>query len=72
MELYRQALEIYTKTLGEDNSMWQTHTYNTMANVLKSQGILDNAMVLYEKALEIYKRNLGEEHLSVANTYNMF
>jgi hypothetical protein len=52
--------------------MWQTHTYNNMANVLKSQGILDNAMVLYEKALEIYKRTLGEEHLSVANTYSMF
>jgi tetratricopeptide (TPR) repeat protein len=41
-----------------------------MANVMESQGKLDDAMELYGKALETYKKTLGEDHSSVADTYN--
>jgi tetratricopeptide (TPR) repeat protein len=41
-----------------------------MANVLESQGKLEDAMELYRKALEIYKKTPGEEHPFVAMTYN--
>jgi tetratricopeptide (TPR) repeat protein len=55
-------------SLGEDHSSVAS-TYNNMANVLRSQGKLEDVMELYGKALEIFKKTLGEDHLSVANTY---
>jgi tetratricopeptide (TPR) repeat protein len=69
LELYRKALEIKKKILGEDH-LDVADTYNMMAIVLRSQGKLDDAMELYGKALEIKKKTLGEDHSDAAGVYN--
>ena len=59
------------ETLGERHSS-VGDTYNNMANVLQTQGKLDEAMAMYQKALEIYLETLGDRHSSVGDTcYNL-
>lgn len=50
--LYREALEIYKKDLGEDHTS-VANSYNGTGNALKAQGMLDDAMELYRMALKI-------------------
>ena len=53
--MYKKALGIKLKTLGEEHSS-VADTYNNMAIVLNRQGKYDEAMAMYKKALGIHLR----------------
>ena len=69
--LLKAAAKLRITAVGERHSS-VGQTYNNMADVLATQGKLDEAMAMYQKALEIKVETLGERHSSVGDTcYNM-
>ncbi len=68
-ELYRKALEISERVLGEEHPDTAA-SYNNLAGVHARQGEYGKAERLYEKAIEIRERVLGEEHPDTAASYN--
>lgn len=67
--LFRKALEIREKGLGEDHTDTATG-YNNLAGLYNLQARYEEAESLYKKALEINKKALGEDHTSIAFGYN--
>ena len=68
-ELYKKALEIRERILGEEHPDTAT-SYNNLGVVYARQGEYKKAEELYKKALEIRERILGEEHPDTATSYN--
>ena len=60
--LYRKALAIRLKTLGEDHPDTAV-SYNNLASNLNAQGKYAEAEPLYRKALAIRLKTLGREPL---------
>ena len=67
--LYRQALEITKKALGEGHPDYAT-SLNNLALLYYAMGAYDRAEPLYRQALEIRKKVLGEEHPDYATSLN--
>ena len=67
--LYRQALEIRKKALGEEHPDYAT-SLNNLAALYHAMGAYDRAEPLYRQALEIRKKALGEEHPDYATSLN--
>ena len=67
--LYKKALEISEKVLGEEHPNTAT-SYNNLAGLYESQGRYEEAEPLYKKALGIREKVLGEEHPDTAISYN--
>uniref|UniRef100_UPI000A752B74 tetratricopeptide repeat protein n=1 Tax=Geitlerinema sp. PCC 9228 TaxID=111611 RepID=UPI000A752B74 len=63
--LYRQALEMRKRLLGEQHPDVAT-SLNNLAELYRSQGRYDEAEPLYRQALEMFKRLLGEQHPRVS------
>jgi tetratricopeptide (TPR) repeat protein len=59
--LYRQALEISQRVLGEDHPDTAT-SYNNVAYNLHAQGRYEEAEPLYRQALEIMRATLPPTH----------
>jgi tetratricopeptide (TPR) repeat protein len=59
--LFRQALEITKKVLGEEHPHFAT-SLNNLGSLYDSMGDYSRAEPLYRQALEIKKKVLGEEH----------
>ena len=62
--LYRRALEVRERTLGEEHPDTLT-SVNHLGLLLKSKGDYEGAEPLYRRALEDRERTLGEEHLDI-------
>ena len=67
--LFRQALEIRKKALGDEHPGTAT-SLNDLASLLHDQGKLTEAEPLYRQALEIRKKALGDEHPDTATSLN--
>ena len=67
--LYRQALEIKKKALGENHPEYAT-SLNNLAWLYACQGDYVRAEPLYRQALEIKKKALGENHPDYAASLN--
>ena len=67
--LYRQALEIKKKALGEGHPDYAT-SLNNLAALYHAMGDYDRAEPLYRQALEIKKKALGEKHPDYATGLN--
>ncbi|MBC7820424.1 MAG: CHAT domain-containing protein, partial [Planctomycetaceae bacterium] len=59
--LYRQAVEIWRKTLG-DQHLHYAAGLNNLAMLYDSMGRYADAEPLYQQALEIWRTTLGERH----------
>ena len=59
--LYRQALAINQKALGEEHPAYATDLSN-LAFVLQATGQYAEAEPLYHQALEIVRASLGDDH----------
>ena len=68
-ELYKQALEIGKKTIGEEHPEYAKHL-NNLALVYRSQGRYPEAEKLYKQALEIGKKTIGQDHPNYAIRLN--
>jgi tetratricopeptide (TPR) repeat protein len=64
--LYKKALEIAKKTIGEDHANYAIGM-NNLAALYASQGKYADAEPLYMQALEIDKKTIGESHTNYAN-----
>ncbi len=67
--LYRQALDIRKKLLGEKHPAYAT-SLNNLAVLYKSMGDLTKAEPLFLQALEIHRDVFGEEHPDFATSLN--
>ena len=67
--LYRQALEIKKKALGEGHPDYAT-SLNNLAGLYHAMGAYDRAEPLFRQALEIRKKALGEGHPDYATSLN--
>jgi CHAT domain-containing protein len=67
--LYREALEIRRRLLGEDHP-YTAQSYNNFAMNLDAHGKYAEAEPLYREALEIRRRLLGEDHPYTGQSYN--
>ena len=67
--LYRQALEIRKKALGEEHPDYAT-SLNNLAALYHAMGAYDRAEPLCRQALEIRKKALGEGHPDYATSLN--
>ena len=67
--LYRQALEIRKKALGENHPDYAT-SLNNLAALYQAQGDYARAEPLFRQALEIRKKALGENHPDYATSLN--
>ncbi|MBR8840667.1 MAG: tetratricopeptide repeat protein [Stigonema ocellatum SAG 48.90 = DSM 106950] len=67
--LYKKALELYQRLLGEEHPSVAT-SYNNLAKLYESQGRISEAEPLLKKALELWQRLLREEHPLVVTSYN--
>ena len=67
--LFRQALEITKKALGEEHPDYAT-SLNNLAELYRAMGAYDRAEPLYRQALEIRKKALGEGHPDYATSLN--
>ena len=67
--LYRQALEIRKKALGEGHPDYAT-SLNNLALLYYAMGAYDRAEPLFRQALEIRKKALGEGHPDYAISLN--
>ena len=67
--LYRQALEIKKKALGEEHPDY-ANSLNNLAALYRALGAYDRAEPLFCQALEIKKKALGEWHPDYANSLN--
>ena len=59
--LYKQALEIRKRVLGEDHPDYAS-SLNNLALLYRDMGQYEKARPLLQQALEIRKRALGEDH----------
>ncbi|CAF0790757.1 unnamed protein product [Adineta steineri] len=66
---YKQALEIYQKTLPANHPYLAT-SYNNIGSVYKNMGEYSKALSYYEKALEIQQKTLPSNHPLLAISYN--
>ncbi|WP_375473900.1 tetratricopeptide repeat protein [uncultured Nostoc sp.] len=67
--LYKQALELTKRLLGENHPAFAT-SLNNLAGLYKSTGQYSKAELLYQEALELRKRLWGEHHADVAASLN--
>ncbi|MEH1809678.1 tetratricopeptide repeat protein [Nostoc sp.] len=67
--LYKQALELRKRLLGENHPAFAT-SLNNLAGLYKSTGKYSKAELLYQQALELRKRLWGEHHADVAVSLN--
>jgi len=67
MIMYREALDIKRKRLGEDH-IDVANTHNNIGNVFYSKGEYKKALAPFEEALRIKKIQLGNNDLNVAAT----
>ena len=67
--LYKQALSIRLKSLGEGHPNVGT-SYNDLGSLKESQGMLEEAEKYLIKAVECYKKVHGEDHPWVATALN--
>ncbi len=67
-ELYRKALAIRTKILGEEHPFTAVSCTN-MGDSLYAQGKFRDAQPWYDRALAICRKTLGEEHPQTASSY---
>ncbi|MBD2526353.1 tetratricopeptide repeat protein [Nostoc sp. FACHB-133] len=67
--LYKQALELRKRLLGENHPSFAT-SLNNLAGLYKSTGQYAKAELLYQQALELRKRLWGENHADVAVSLN--
>ncbi|MFN6526919.1 tetratricopeptide repeat protein [Nostoc sp. ChiSLP03a] len=67
--LYKQALELRKRLLGENHPAFAT-SLNNLAGLYKSTGQYSKAELLYQQALELRKALLGENHADVAASLN--
>ncbi|MEE9442516.1 MAG: tetratricopeptide repeat protein [candidate division Zixibacteria bacterium] len=68
-KLYKQALEIDKKTIGEEDPGFATDL-NNLAGVYESMGRYEEAERYYLQAIEIDKKTIGEEHPGHATRLN--
>ncbi|CAF4221176.1 unnamed protein product [Rotaria sp. Silwood2] len=66
---YEKSLEIYRKTLPEDDPSLAT-TYNNIGLVYNEMGDRSQALQFYEKAHKIYEEALPPDDPEFANSYN--
>jgi CHAT domain-containing protein len=66
--LYRQALAVRLKALGEGHPQ-VGQSYNNLAFVLRDRGKLPEAEALYRQALAVRLKALGEDHPDTAASY---
>ena len=69
--LYREALAIQIRRLGEDHPS-TAQTEQNLAQVLEEFGRLDEAEALYRRALAAKRKTLGDVHPSVTVNLNNF
>ena len=67
--LYRQALEVERRKLGEEHHE-TLNTINNLAMCVSDRGRYAEAEALYRQALEVKRRVLGEEHPDTIRTIN--
>ena len=67
--LYRKAIEIDKRTVGEEHPFYAS-LLNNLANLLNRMGQYEEAEPLYRQAIEIDKQTVGEEHPSYATRLN--
>jgi tetratricopeptide (TPR) repeat protein len=67
--LFRSALAIFEKSLGENHPEVAT-ALNNLAQLLKATNRLSEAEPLMRRALAIWEKSLGENHPSVATALN--
>jgi CHAT domain-containing protein len=67
--LYKQALEIRRRVLGEKHPNFAA-SLNNLATLYQAQGDLAKAEPLYKQALEIHRQVLGEKHPNYATSLN--
>ena len=67
--LFRQALEIRKKALGESHPDYAT-SLNNLAVLYRAMGDYARAEPLFRQALEIQKKALGESHPDYATSLN--
>jgi hypothetical protein len=67
--LYRRALEIRRKKLGDKHPLTAL-SYNNLAVCLDDQGKPAEALPLYRRALDFRRAALGEEHPETAASYS--
>ena len=67
--LFRQALEIWKKALGEDHPDYAP-SLNNLAALYQAMGDYARAEPLFREALEIRKKALGEDHPDYAESLN--
>jgi tetratricopeptide (TPR) repeat protein len=60
-QLYKRALTIHEKALGQDH-LATAQTLNNLALLYDSQGKYADAEPLYKRALSIYEKALGKDH----------
>ncbi|CAM4815286.1 unnamed protein product [Rotaria magnacalcarata] len=69
VEFYEKSLEIYRKTLPEDDASLAP-TYTNIGGVYNNMGEYSKALEYYEKDLEITKKALPPTHPDLATSYN--
>jgi serine/threonine-protein kinase len=69
--LYRQALAIQTRQLGEEN-LETAKTANDLAILLNSRGRYDESEALYRRVLAIVGKLQGKDHLDFAGVADNF
>jgi tetratricopeptide (TPR) repeat protein len=69
LPLFRKALQISEKVLGEDHPDTAT-SYNNLALCLDDQGKHSEAWPLFRKALQIREKVLGLDHPRTALSHN--
>jgi len=67
--MYRKALEVNQRVLGEDHPD-TVKSYYSVADMLEAQGDYEEAERLSRKALEINQRVLGEDHPNTVISYD--
>ncbi|CAF3783683.1 unnamed protein product [Rotaria socialis] len=69
VKFYEKSLEIYRKTLSEDDASLAP-TYGNIGQVYDSMGEYSKALEFYEKSLKIYEISLPANHPDLATSYN--
>jgi len=71
LELYERALTISLQT---GNQIEEAHAYNNLAQILRYQGLREDALINYSKAEQIFKKlkfeeGLGYTYIGLGNLY---
>jgi len=67
--LFRQATEIWRKSLGEDHPDYAA-SLNNRAELYRSMGRYSDAEPLFRQATEIWRKSLGGDHPNYATSLN--